>query len=177
MSTDDTSPTDQPQPPAAASAAEQPAKPTAVRGTIDHVLQMLVDLVNGGDEKMSFSMSITLHVGGTIVTGQLSNGAAFIEHTRDAFIDGWVRGLKAIGAKDGDPSLAGITETSHKYFARLLANYGKRAKGEPHPPATFIHVKDARIITPGASGTCGGVGFWWRGKLESVDAWTMGEIS
>ena len=60
---------------------------------------VLVDLVNGGDEKMSFSMSITLHVGGTIVTGQLSNGAAFIEHTRDAFIDGWVRGLKAIMEK------------------------------------------------------------------------------
>jgi hypothetical protein len=57
----------------------------------------------------------------------------------------------------------------------LPGGEGDGEKGaDDRPPPAFIHLVEARVMTPG--GGMPGEGMPWRGRLTSVDGWTFGTL-
>jgi hypothetical protein len=101
----------------------------------------------------------------------------FLAHTRDGFIEAYTRAMTARGVREGEPAITEVVIGAKRRFEEFAEPYGPRGDGKPRNPPVFIHLKNARIVGPGESGEVGGEGFWWLGKLEAVDAWTLGELA
>lgn len=130
------------------------ADPLLVPG--DFLLQFLVKEVDA----MGFSMSITLHVGGTIVTGDLASVREYSRYLSKEF-------ASAIRAEDPKETASQLTRafeenenllTSDRYLPR------------------FAHVKDAELLTPGGAAIARISAPWWRGRLSSIDAFVLGKV-
>jgi hypothetical protein len=136
------------------------SKATAVAETreADWLLRMFVNNANavGGD-----FLSITLNVGGLIVSGTL------------------------VGASDYYKGISRIFSTEERpkegTWAALLLKQAETAKFDPKTdgvitPANFIHLRDARLHTNGQRGLPSNEGVWWRGRLDSVDGFWIGRL-
>jgi hypothetical protein len=122
----------------------------------DWYLHGLAEVVTGRDTEIG----ITLFVHGTIVSGQLVSG--------HRFFDGYIEGMD-------DPEVRKAFATPGEvYIAR------RRALDEdpetPHPAPAYIHLRNARIFAPGQAPLPTNRGGWWRGQIESVDAWVLGTL-
>lgn len=108
-------------------------------------------------------LSITLTVGGIIVSGKLGSRTAY---NRDC-----VRHL-ALG---DERERAGAGQA---LLDQVLPD-AENDEATPAPWPSYIHVKDVRFFdATGASVPRGPhwPSVWWRGRIAAVDGWTLGEL-
>jgi hypothetical protein len=83
--------------------------------------------------------------------------------------------LAAASAGEGDmQSMLG--EAWSKYSA-IYEKPDDASEDWAPPPAGFIHLRKARFYAPGQHPIPGDQGFLWRGKLSSIDAFSVGNFS
>ncbi|MGB3362934.1 MAG: hypothetical protein WA972_12740 [Rhodococcus qingshengii] len=118
----------------------------------------LVRVVNLSDDTR---FPITLIVSGATISGHVVSGSRFF------------RGLKHASASDEcTDALAGLWDSA-------IALYSEAQNEEALDPIVelerigFIHLEDAVVHT---GGTRSGLMFW-RGRLESVDGWSVGALN
>jgi hypothetical protein len=125
----------------------------------DDLFQRLVHLINTTD----IEIGVTLHVNGVVVTGKLVSGTTYWASSADYLRENTT----------GDP---GLVEAMAKSMERVARDYDE-TRGEDTESDTmaqFVHMRDARSVTPK-----GGIprdGTFWRGRLASVDGFTLGEL-
>jgi hypothetical protein len=123
----------------------------------DPLLARLVMDVNTRDA--DDSLSITLTVGGAIVSGKLGSRTAYNRACMWHLDQGAER------------NSAGIRAAFH---ADVEAD-----EASPSAWPSYVHVRDVRFFdATGASVPRGRhwPSVWWRGRIEAVDGWTLGEL-
>lgn len=127
----------------------------------DPTLSVLVRIANAG----GMSLGVTLMVGGAVVSGILVGTADFNE------------GLAEYIDQKSGPDGKFLADMHRKAAEDLRSEFGddfKAAFGAPYV-ATYIHLRDARVYTPHGS-VPRNEGIFWRGRLDSVDGWSIGSL-
>ncbi|MFD9767086.1 hypothetical protein ACFWXI_26655 [[Kitasatospora] papulosa] len=146
--------------------------------TTDQVLTQLVRLVNGSD----YEFSITLMVNGQTVTGRLISNKKWFELQAET--------LKAsTQTEEGKLGLHSIFEgwagSAGEYNDELeqvqealdgvdLPKHYMKAVIEAEAPIGFIHLQGARVVY--SNGFVPTEGVPWRGRMEHVSGWNLGEL-
>lgn len=133
-----------------------------MRGDVEHgqpieeqdwFLTSLVSIVN----KLEVQPSITLFVGGMMVSGQLMSDKRYFEELGR-------RWDAALGEQIG--------ESPTEEFAGPF----KDGAATPEPPS-YIHLQGARMSIPGVRSSRSSEPIYWRGLLRAVDGFFMGELT
>jgi hypothetical protein len=136
--------------------------PDSSQATTDTVFESLVHVANTTDVEMR----VTLHVNGLVVTGKLISGATF-----------WTESADDLGDQGSGPSE--FVGTLASEMRRLAADY-RDAYAEDagdhdrEAMSDFVHLRDARTLTP--YGPVPSSGALWRGRMASVDGFSLGEL-
>ncbi|MFE5626896.1 hypothetical protein ACFQ8S_33135 [Streptomyces virginiae] len=146
--------------------------------TTDHVLAQLVRLANGSE----LGLSLTLTVNGQTITGRLISSKKWFEIQAESI-------REATNAKEGQIGLHTIFESwadaANTYNSEEkqvqealdeveLPDRYQKALGQAEIPIGFIHLAEARIDR--ANGFQPEAGMPWRGRLEQVSGWSIGEL-
>jgi len=131
----------------------------------DWFLQLLVSLVNG---KSGVSFSITLNIGGSIISGDMISGQEYFE----TFADSVSKGLELSGLE----SVAPRTREAFLKFAEIYnkdnPNDNEINKRQP----SFIHLKNTKFFHPGKPPIPDGEGFLWRGRISEIGGFSLGKL-
>lgn len=132
-------------------------------GSKDWFLQSTIEtIIANGVE-----IGVTLTVGGVIVSGILISGKKYFDELSDVLI-------AASQSEDDGPRILG--EAWKQYT--VIYEKPEGASGDWRaPPAGFIHLRNARFYAPGAPPIPSNRGVLWRGKLSSVDGFSIGNFS
>jgi len=124
----------------------------------DFLLTELVDLANSG-----VGLQVTLSVRGQLITGRLTSSQEFFDHT-----------VRILG-KGTDKELADAL-VSRIEEIRPKLNTPQRIPGLP---PIFIHLADARYLSEAGEylPSLSGEPLTWRGKIASVDGFSLGQIT
>ena len=128
----------------------------------DPDLATLVRIANTG----GMSLGVTLLVGGATVSGLLVGSAEFF--------DGLAAYMEARGG-DGGAVLAKLYRQQATDFREAIGTDFEKAFSAPYV-ATFIHLQDARVFAPGGRYLPTDEGLFWRGRLDSIDGWSIGNL-
>jgi hypothetical protein len=136
----------------------------------DWLLATLVRRANAGNLRTG----MTVFVGGTVITGILTSGRAFLEHV------GTVMDSVPEAPEEGDVS--DPTDSARDAFARFADDlYGAQERGEFEDAARdspgFIHLEVARFLMGNASLGPENESMFWRGRLNRIDGFTLGYLS
>jgi hypothetical protein len=113
--------------------------------------------------RLGIEMPITLSVKGQLVSGILVAQKRYMEE---------MRSLNAAGLKDSPGIGAAIDET----FQVVIDAIPEVGEGdEKLPPPIYLHLQDARYYA-GDNPLPSTTGLWWRGKISSVDGFSIGQI-
>lgn len=126
----------------------------------DWFLETVVRLVN--DDALP-GFGITLSVGGVLITGTLASGRAYFEGIGEEF---------SSGIRERD--IAGKMRDFFAGFARIYAPSDKPGRKKS---VSYIHLKDARIMTGTAALIPSNRGVWWRSRLTAVDGFCLGVMA
>lgn len=108
------------------------------------------------------SVGITLFVNGLIVSGATISGADYFKAIGDQ-----VRGAIGVSEEESEGNL----------FQPYIDDYTRdREEDEAPLTLTYVHLKDAQVWAPGQPMAPKG-GMFWRGRLSSVDGFTLGSWS
>lgn len=124
---------------------------------LDAYLLSFVSAANAGN----FEMLITLYTHGIIVSGTLIGVGKY----EKALIEQ----LKSTG-EAGEI----IAEKITKVLNDVLQTIGEDVMETSLP--NFIHLKDAKIYTPGQPPLPYIDGMYWRGYIEAIDGWNFGQF-
>ena len=117
--------------------------------------------------KTGLEMGITLTVSGAIVSGILISGKTYFDELGDSI----QRGVS------GSVEVAQALGKSWKQFTKIYEKpEGVDDDWEPPLPG-YIHLRDARVFAPGGRAIPSNGGVLWRGKLSSIDGFSMGNLS
>jgi len=145
------------------------------KAELDWFLQSVVDMANYGTAEIG----VTLCVGGLIISGKLVGGDKYFAGVAEEWKEGMAKG----GSKDADEWREIISRYGDIYRKprdKMLAAYKEGREPEPVSDANqphFVHLKGARIFFPGERPIPSNTGVWWRGRLEAVDGFSLGELS
>jgi hypothetical protein len=131
---------------------------TAGKPNEDWFLAELVSWAN----TFGFQAGVTLHVGGTIVSGTMISGAAYFALFRENI-------SVALSASRADVKTP---------IDEMLSTYGSiydKPEVTAHP-GHYIHLRDAYFFDPAGNALPRG-GALWRGKLSAVDGFSLGSLS
>jgi hypothetical protein len=129
----------------------------------DEVFDQLVHLTNTTD----LEIAITLHVRGLVITGRLISGETYWRETAAEFLEG------AHGGPDS--ARRALAESMEEIADQYLEAEGDPGRDDADGPrATFLHLRDARTLTPG--GPMPSEGALWRGRVSSVDGFKLGML-
>lgn len=120
----------------------------------DPVLASLVRDVNAGDTEEG--LSITLTVGGAIISGKLGSRTAY-----------------------NRACMWHIDQGTKRDSAEIRAAFRADADADEASWPSHVHVQDVRFFdATGASIPRGAhwPSVWWRGRIERIDGWTLGEL-
>lgn len=120
--------------------------------------------------------SVTLTVGGLTISGQLISPRAYFEETRDSILDAVQRqGGDARSRDFWDTTLSSLAEARRVTVRDLERRHVEEGAGpiEDLLPE-FVHLRNARFYMDLTRPLT--VGTLWRGRLEEVDGFTIGEI-
>ena len=132
---------------------------------VDCFLQSLVSIVN--DE--SASIPITLSVGGLLISGDMIGGKTYFDEFARQFKDGF---------RNVSSETASTIEEAFKRLGDVYDPIQKESQGsDPIPKPHLVHLRDAQIYQSGASPAPSEKGVLWRGRLESVDGFSLGRVS
>ncbi|MFD3336070.1 hypothetical protein ACFWV1_26000 [Streptomyces sp. NPDC058700] len=126
-------------------------RPEVVEQVIDLDLRLLVSFYNAHKEN---SLSITLHVPGGIVSGELIG--------REAYLERWDA---VVGAVEQGEGLVGVQRMTQG----LLDEAGV-PKSDDLP--RWIHLRDVAVMAPNRLVTFP----FWRGRLADVSGWSLGAM-
>jgi len=129
----------------------------------DPNLSVLVRIANTG----AMTMGVTLLVGGAVVSGLLVGSIEYFESLASR--------LEEEGGEGGQ-ALADVYRTQAGEFREQMPSDFDEAFGAPYV-ATFIHLKNAHVFSPSGAYIPKNQGTHWRGRLDSVDAWSIGSIT
>jgi hypothetical protein len=116
---------------------------------------------------LGVELGITVMVRGMVVSGTLISGAKYFEEMGNSF--------QSIGGEHQEVTNA-IGESWKAW--KVLYDKPEDAPDDWKPEQTsYIHLRDARIFAPGQSSLPSNQGVLWRGKLSSVDGFSMGKMS
>jgi hypothetical protein len=126
----------------------------------DLYLRMLISVLEH-DGSTDSSMAITLSTNSGVITGQLI--------TRDTWKALWSTQLEG-ATGNGAELMKTFIESVDKAIDELNEEEGAE---DQDPVRRFIHLKDATMFVPGADRLSLPL---WRGRLESVAGWTLGNF-
>jgi len=124
----------------------------------DFLLQHLVSIANS----TGLSMGVTLTVGGEVISGQLVGGKEYFELLKEAFLTS-TSNVKGVG----------------EAFGEMLDQYSQIYSAPPEDGAqpSFIHLKQARVFSPGQTPMPSNGGLLWRGRISNVAGFSIGSFS
>jgi hypothetical protein len=125
----------------------------------DELFERLVHLTNTTD----LEIGVTLHVNGLVITGKLISGATYWSLSARDLRE------RSVGSRDLVDAMAQSMENVAAEYRDTLAE-----ESDSHPMQGFVHLKDARTVTP--KGGIPRAGAFWRGRLDSIDGFTLGEL-
>lgn len=123
----------------------------------DPLLARLVRDVNAGDTEEG--LSITLTVGGAIVSGKLGSHTAYIR-----------------------ACMWHIDQGAKRDSTEIRAAFRADADADEAPVSawpSYVHVQDVRFFDATGASVPRGTHWpsvWWRGRIEAIDGWTLGEL-
>lgn len=149
----------------------------------DGVLQVIVSTVNNLEERTESGTGLVLTVKGVVISGELIPAWQWHEELEQGIRDAHVRAGQ-------DPEHAGFAE-----LFKLAAESTRQRRDEQRAleeldqlpqryrdligqeeRTQFIHLRDARVFSPGNAGLPGN-GLLWRGRLSEVSGWSFGKLS
>ena len=128
----------------------------------DYNLSGLVRLANAG----GVSLGVTLLVGGAVVSGLLVGAAEFFEGLADY--------LDREAGEDAQAFTHGYRSFAKEFRDEIGSDFDQ-AVDAPYV-VTYIHLRDAHVFAPGGGYLPSNAGLFWRGRLESVDGWSIGTL-
>jgi hypothetical protein len=121
--------------------------------------EFLVALAGTADAAEEFELTLTLWVGGAIVSGTLVGASVYLE------------GISVL-LEDLDSERV-LTSS----FRRLSEHLQEARMDVPDGDVpAFIHLRGAHSLSPSGAAIPTGPGVWWRGRLDAVDGWCIGEF-
>ena len=130
---------------------------------MDDVLRILIGSVEFAEQKedaaeKDYSLSITLHIGGMLVSGDLISQYQYLREFMGGSVLQKMESLASEIASAGDSASAEAQETNT----------------DPE----YIHMRNAKFFHPGQTPVPGsGVGVLWRGRVASVDSFILGSLN
>ncbi len=124
----------------------------------DNVLDLLAGVVT----QAGASFSVTLMVGGTVVSGKIIGSKEYFQGLADEFGEAWEQA--GVEGFDWRPAFEGL--------AKLEAFREEKAAGADRE-GSYLYLKDAVIFGPGDYHRISST--FWRGLLTHVSAWMLGE--
>ena len=130
----------------------------------DWFLAWLIGLANDH----GIEQGITLTIGGMSLTGQLISGHSY---------------FKEIGERISRANFQGGPETSETLRSALVLGYSQwcllypeagAPTNQEKPQASYIHLRDAKVVTPDGQ-VMPTTGALWRGKLSAVSGYMLGQ--
>jgi hypothetical protein len=128
---------------------------------IDWFLRFLVQTVNGTET----FYTITLNVGGLLVSGELIGGHKYFEGISDE--------LKKAGL---DNEGAGLIKSLGDHYIKEREQE-QESDSKIFKPPVYIHLRNARIFHPGGTLIPTNRSIWWRGRLNAIDGFSLGILS
>ncbi|EED6225713.1 hypothetical protein XM82_004784 [Salmonella enterica subsp. enterica serovar Haifa] len=131
----------------------------------DWYLDTLLDLIVGPTDQNAGSISMTLQVGGAVVTGMVIS--------RKEWIDTTVESLHKASGDSIQPLGDGIRKLYDFANSNTTERHDRRDAEElPLAARRFIHMRDVHITVGGAQDYFGLP--LWRAPLADVSGWTLG---
>ncbi len=146
---------------------ETPAAPAPGPACTPGVDEILRAIVNGIDHQPGFEFGITLHVQGSVITGQLCAAQSYFDELSQI--------LRDFDAARPNPA----REMYSRLFTRaseLLAPSKDHERDQSTSPS-FIHLRQAHLLAP--TGLRGGAALpaaLWRGRFDQVCGWSFGSV-
>ena len=151
---------------------------------IDETLANLVEVIDRMSPPKSEGPGVILTLSGLVVSGRViphwqwfdevehASRAAFTVHTGGSIDDqhgGWAGLFKGVSEslrqdRDAYAAARDAVQALSERHQRRLADID---------PTWFIHLRDARVFSPGGAGLPGN-GMHWRGRLSEVSGWSFG---
>lgn len=127
----------------------------------DGILQFLSYVSNNG----YYGFGVTLFVGGMLISGNVISNKEFRQNLTDTIRNSF--------EKKSDEEKAFIEN-----YLRHIEPQNEEKEDLTEPIETrYIHLKNARVFNAGNKPIPGVGGFVWRGRLESIDAFSWGTLS
>lgn len=108
------------------------------------------------------AIGVTLWVGGSIVSGELISRSAFFAGVADMMRT--------------RPNTEAFVLAFDKFAKDAAEEDSQTAEGESESRIGYIHLRNARTFNSG-NPIPANQGVWWRGRMESVDAWSFGLLA
>lgn len=140
------------------------AEVIAYKSDRDWFLQDVIRLANLG-----LGIGITVIAEGAVISGTLIGGKQFFEELAAEM------GKASYAGNDGAEMLKMIGESWAANGLRYVKPEGAADDWAPAAPG-FIHIKNARIYSPGQSGMPSNRGVLWRGKLNAISGFSIGSF-
>lgn len=121
---------------------------------------LLEHMVRAADEE-DLKLGVTLYVGGTIITGLLVSGDAYLEGCAERFAE-------AEGKEQAKQSLVDFMQRTKRGQPD-----GTAGGDEVTAHTGYIHLAEARAVS--ADGHVH-PGVWWRGRIDRIDAFHFGML-
>lgn len=128
----------------------------------DNIFELLVHVANTSD----LEMGMTLHVNGQVLTGKLISGATF-----------WAESAAELRERTAGPVevIEALASSMDRVADEYREDYGDDARdADGEPMWSFVHLRDTRTLTP--EGPIPASGALWRGRLASIDGFSLGEL-
>jgi hypothetical protein len=132
---------------------------------------------NAADKGTEMEVSVTLAIGGLIVSGLMVSDKAYYrgiaEGLRNVTGGGSPEIAKAVGEALAE-QLEELAKPSASWQNEQSEASAEDAAGDQAWPTVYIHLKDAQLYQPGYVSPAPVIATWWRGRLSAVDGFTLG---
>ncbi|MGH2341116.1 gas vesicle accessory protein GvpU [Segnochrobactraceae bacterium EtOH-i3] len=126
------------------------------------LIELIEDLASNNIE-----ISITISIGGSIISGMLISGRKYFEEIALAV------GSKSTQKGDICDVISSVWKSKTSIYSKSENSSEDFELGE----INYIHLKDARFHAPGQSSMPSGKGVLWRGKISSIDGFFIGSFN
>ncbi len=131
----------------------------------DHQLRELILLVDRGASRFP----ITLTVSGLVITGWLASGREYMAYFAQQFSSG-------MSDEGRNELVQEFRERAERVYPFPREDDTPAALMQAAENITYIHIRDARIISPMGQSIPPTAGSWWRGRLAAIDGFFYGAM-
>jgi len=125
----------------------------------DPFLEIFVELANKG----TMEMSVTFHVNGLIISGMLTGAKRYYDYVEKLFQDsGKTEEFKGAQVLDAIP--------------QMFRDAVKENQDDSGIKPRYVHLRDIRTYTADGKAAQTPQEIFWRGKLSSVNGFTIGSL-